>query len=333
MRLFLKDHRPLLLFYLLQMILIPVLYWVTGEYRPFSIILYGMALSFAVLILYLGFRYVQHYKLYTRLSGPGGAPGEQLIPLDDAPLPEAVTEMLQHNHRYYLDQLHSHTRRMDQHIDFINRWVHQMKTPLSVIQLTLQNLEEDAASSIQEEVERLRKGLEMVIYTSRLERFEDDFHVQPLLLRKAVSETVADNRRLFIRRGVRVDITVDDGLSVYSDAKWLRFMLAQILVNAVNYTAGTGKTVTISVEQTGTGSVLKIKDQGIGISPEDLKRVFNPYFTGERGRQYHESTGMGLYLVREICARLGHTVELQSQPGEGTTVCITFGGAVDPLRG
>lgn len=110
-------------------------------------------------------------------------------------------------------------------------------------------------------------------------------------------------------------------------------MLAQVLVNAVNYTAGTDKTVTISAEQTGTGSVLQIKDQGIGISPEDLKRVFNPYFTGERGRQYHESTGMGLYLVREICARLGHTVELQSRPGEGTTVCITFGGAVDPLRG
>jgi signal transduction histidine kinase len=327
MKLFLKDHRPLLLFYLLQMILIPVLYWVTGEFRPISIVLYGMALSFAVLILYLGYRYIQHHKLYTRLSGPGGAPGEELIPLDDAPLPEAVAEMLQHNHRYY------HTRRMDQHIDFINRWVHQMKTPLSVIQLTLQDLEEDAANSIQEELERLRKGLEMVIYTSRLERFEDDFHVQPLGLRKTVSETVADNRRLFIRRGVRVDITVDDGLSVYSDAKWLRFMLAQILVNAVNYTAGTGKTVTISAEQTGNGSVLQIKDQGIGISPEDLKRVFNPYFTGERGRQYHESTGMGLYLVREICVRLGHTVELQSRPGEGTTVRIAFGEAASPLPG
>lgn len=331
MKLFLKDQRPLVLFYLLQMILVPVLYWATGESRPLSIIGYGMALSTAVLILYLGYRYIQHYKLYTSLSSPLGtqAPGEQLAPLDDAPLPEAVEELLLHTHRHYQNQLHTHIGRRDQHIEFMNRWVHQMKTPISVIQLTLEELDEEAAGSIQEELERLRKGLELVIYTSRLERFEEDFHVQPLLLRSLVSETVAENRRLFIRRGIRVDIKVDAGLSVYSDAKWLGFMLAQILVNAVNYTAGTGKTVTISAELTGTGIVLQIADQGIGISPEDLKRVFNPYFTGERGRQYHESTGMGLYLVREICAKLDHTVQLQSRPGEGTRVSITFAAAAN----
>lgn len=334
MRLFLRDHRPLVLFYLLQMILVPVLYWVTGESRPLSIILYGMALSSAVLILYLLYRYLHHYKLYTSLSRSRSTQesGEQPEPLDDAPLPDAVTELMLHTHRHYQNQLYTHIRSMDQHIEFINRWVHQMKTPISVIQLMLQDLEEDTAGSIQEELERLRKGLEMVIYTSRLERFEEDFLVQLLLLRRIISETVAENRRLFIRRGIRVDIKVDDEISIYSDAKWLKFMLAQILVNAVNYTAGTGKTVTISAEQTGSGAVLQIEDQGIGISPEDLKRVFNPYFTGERGRQYHESTGMGLYLVREICTRLGHTVELQSRPGEGTLVSITFAAAANPAQ-
>lgn len=331
MRLFLKDHRPLVLFYLLQMLLIPVLYWVTGDSRPLSIIVYGMALSAAVLVLYLGYRYFQHHKLYTSLSKPHAvqAPEELLAPLDDAPLPLAVEQLLLHTHRYYQSQLHIHNRQMNQHVEFINRWVHQMKTPISVIQLMLQDLEEDTADSIQEELERLRKGLEMVIYTSRLERFEEDFHVQPLLLRTIISETVADNRRLFIRRGIQVNIKVDSELSVYSDAKWLRFMLAQILVNAVNYTAGTGKSVSISAEQTETGSFLLIEDQGIGISAEDLKRVFNPYFTGERGRQYHESTGMGLYLVREICTRLGHTVQLQSRPGKGTRVSITFAAAAN----
>lgn len=331
MRLFLKDHRPLVLFYLLQMLLVPVLYWVTGESRPISIIVYGMALSVVVLILYLGYRYFQHHKLYTSLSSSPTtqAPGELLAPLDDAPLPLAVEELLLNTHRHYQNQLHTHNRQMNQHIEFINRWVHQMKTPISVIQLMLQELEEDTADNIQEELERLRKGLEMVIYTSRLERFEEDFHVQSLLLRTIISETVAANRRLFIRRGIQVNIKVDSGISVYSDAKWLRFMLAQILVNAVNYTAGTGKSVTISAEQNDTGSVLQIEDQGIGISPEDLKRVFNPYFTGERGRQYHESTGMGLYLVREICARLDHTVQLESRPGEGTRVSITFAAAAN----
>ncbi|WP_410513805.1 ATP-binding protein [Paenibacillus sp. BR2-3] len=94
----------------------------------------------------------------------------------------------------------------------------------------------------------------------------------------------------------------------------------------MNYTPGTDKSVTITVYRQGTDSILQIADQGLGISPEDLKRVFNPYFTGERGRQYHESTGMGLHLVHEICARLVHKVELQSRPEKGTILRLIFNG-------
>lgn len=324
MKLFWKDQLPLLLFYLLQMLLVPSLYWLTGEDRPLSIMLYGIVLSTVVLLLYLGYRYIQYRKLYTALCDPVSLTHEQLVSMGEAPLPEAIHELLQLIDRQYQEQVNTHVRRMDQHIVFMNRWVHQMKTPLSVIQLTLQDLEDEAAASIQEELDRLRRGLEMVIYTSRLDRFEEDFQVEPLLLHKAVSEAVAENRRLFIRRNIRADIQVGANFAVYSDAKWLMFMLSQILTNAVNYTPGNGKCVTISAQRRDSDIILDITDQGIGISPEDLKRVFNPYFTGERGRQYHESTGMGLYLVREVCKRLGHKVELQSKLGEGTTVRLSF---------
>lgn len=324
MKLFWKDQLPLLLFYLLQMLLVPSLYWLTGEDRPLSIMLYGIVLSTVVLLLYLGYRYIQYRNLYTALCDPVSLTHEQLVSMGEAPLPEAIHELLQLIDRQYQEQVNTHVRRMDQHIVFMNRWVHQMKTPLSVIQLTLQDLEDEAAASIQEELDRLRRGLEMVIYTSRLDRFEEDFQVEPLLLHKAVSEAVAENRRLFIRRNIRADIQVGANFAVYSDAKWLMFMLSQILTNAVNYTPGTGKCVTISAQRRDSDIILDITDQGIGISPEDLKRVFNPYFTGERGRQYHESTGMGLYLVREVCKRLGHKVELQSKLGEGTTVRLSF---------
>ncbi|MMZ57297.1 Sensor histidine kinase GraS [compost metagenome] len=108
-------------------------------------------------------------------------------------------------------------------------------------------------------------------------------------------------------------------------------MINQILINAANYTADAGKNVFIRAYERETSTVLEIRDQGIGIVKEDLKRVFNPYFTGERGRQYHESTGMGLYLVREVCDRLGHKVELDSEPGVGTVVRLIF-GKDGPLR-
>jgi len=326
MKLFWRDQISLILFYLFQMLLIPLLYWLSGENRPISIMLYGIALSTVVLLLFLGYQYVQHRRLYAALSDPMDTLQKHLVSLGDTPLAEAIHELLQLIDRQYQEQVNGHVRQMDQHIVFMNRWVHQMKTPLSVIQLTLKDLEEEAATSIQEELERLRGGLEMVIYTARLDRFEDDFQVEPLLLRKTVSEAVAENRRLFIRLGIKVDVQVDTNLAIYSDAKWLMFMLTQILTNAVNYTStsGTAKTVTLSAQRAGTDTILDITDQGIGISPEDLKRVFNPYFTGDRGRQYHESTGMGLYLVREICSRLEHKVEIQSRLGEGTRVRLIF---------
>ncbi|WP_025690744.1 sensor histidine kinase [Paenibacillus zanthoxyli] len=328
MKLFLKVQLPLLLFYAVQMLLVPLLYWLTGERRPLSIVLYGSALSAAVLAVYLGFRYLRHQRLYIKLNDPEAFLDSAFEPLGDAPLPEAFGKLLEAYGRHYRDRLGEEARRVDSHITFMNRWVHQMKTPLSIIQLTADELDDAAADSIREEVDRLRKGLEMVLYTSRLDRFEDDFSIMPVSLRKAVSETVAENRRLFIRRGVKAEIRISEELKVYTDAKWLRFMLAQILTNAVNYSGGSGKTVTAAAFHQGRKVILEIRDEGIGIAPEDLKRVFNPYFTGERGREYRESTGMGLYLVREICKRLGHRVELSSQPGEGTSVRLIFDSGI-----
>ncbi|MBP1989018.1 sensor histidine kinase [Paenibacillus eucommiae] len=324
MRLFWKEHIPLLLFYSLQMALVPLLYWLSGEGRPFHIVLYGVILSSVVLAIYLGYRYFNYRALYQRLDEPRAEIDELLQSIGEAPLAEAVGELLRNYDRHYQEKLHHHMSRTEQHIVFINRWVHQMKTPISVIQLMLQELEDQAADSIQEELDRLRKGLEMVIYTARLDRFEQDFTVEPTPLRHAVNQVVAANRKLFIRKGISPDLQVNESLSVYTDPKWLRFMLDQIVINALNYSTGEGKTIRISAYTLGQKTILEIRDQGIGIVKEDLNRVFNPYYTGDRGRQYHESTGMGLYLVKEICTRLDHEVSLQSEPGEGTIVKFIF---------
>jgi len=324
MKLFWKEHVPLLLFYSVQVALVPLLYWLAGEGRPFAIVLYGFLLSTVVLTLYLIYRYYQHRELYRRLEEPHAAQEELLQPMDEAPLSDAVHQLLRSYDRHFKDQLQQQQSGNEQHLVFMNRWVHQMKTPISVIQLLLQELEEPAADSIQEELDRLRKGLEMVLYTARLDRFEHDFSVEAVELHQIVNQVVAGNRKLFIRKGITPLLQIREGLKVYSDAKWLRFLLDQIVVNALNYTIGIGKMITISAEELGKSCKLTIQDQGIGIEKEDLNRVFHPYYTGERGRQYHESTGMGLYLVKEVCGRLGHEVVLQSEPGAGTTVTLLF---------
>ncbi|QDH20460.1 sensor histidine kinase [Saccharibacillus brassicae] len=325
MKLFWRDQLPLLLFFAFQALLVPLLYWISGEERPPDIILYGLLLSAAVLAAYLAFRYAALRRLYTRLSHPDVPRSDRLEPLGESLLAEAVSELIRVYDRQYEEELAARRSAMERHVTFIGRWVHQMKTPLSVLQLSAREIEdEDLADSVAEELDRLRRGLEMVIYTSRLERFEHDFAAERVKLALPVREALAEQRRLFIARRMVPVVDVAEDAEVYTDAKWLQFILGQILTNAVQYTEGSGKKVFIRAYPRGPRLLLEIRDEGIGIVKEDLNRVLHPYFTGQRGRQYKESTGMGLYLVSEVCRHLDHRLELESEPGLGTTVRIEF---------
>lgn len=327
MRLFWKEQIPLLLFLVPQMILVPLLYWLAGS-RELGIALYALLLSVTCLLLYLGYQYFSRREVYRKLTAPPEKLEELMDPSGETPLALALDSRMEAGYRLFQEELYKYRSQMETNTAFTNRWVHQMKTPLSVIQLTLENekeaLPEIVLESIQEELDRLRGGLEMALYTSRLERFESDFRVDRVSLRDVVNRTVAAHRRLFIRKGVYPAIEIGEEVHVYSDEKWLEFILGQIAVNAVNYSAGKGNKVAFIAARRAKKVVLEIADYGVGIRKEDLRRVFDPYFTGEQGRQYRESTGMGLYLVREVCRRLDHKVELESTRGEGTTVRLIF---------
>ncbi|MCM2997713.1 sensor histidine kinase [Paenibacillus cellulositrophicus] len=327
MRLFLKEHIPLLIVYLVQIILVGTLFWLGSDTHSVSISLYSAVLITVLLFVYLTYRYLSHRRLYQRLSEPAGTLDQSQNEIGESPLADALHELLENQFQLYQNELYDTRQRLALHTAFINRWVHQMKTPISVIQLTLQDMDlddDEVEGSLQEELDKLRKGLEMALHTSRLDRFEHDFRVDAIPLRSAVQEAVADNRRWFIRNRLVPDIRIDEELAVYSDAKWFHFMLGQVITNAVTYSAGRGERVVFAASRREAETVLEITDQGVGIRPEDLGRVFEPYYTGSTGRNYHESTGMGLYLVREVCSRLGHRVEIDSAPEQGTTVRFVF---------
>ncbi|MEO3947178.1 sensor histidine kinase [Gorillibacterium sp. CAU 1737] len=330
MKLFWKEHTPLLAFYTLQALLIPLMYALLDVRFDSKLVLYGLLVSFSVLAVYLIFRYFTHRSFYQRLDQDELSEdwNHSLFKEEDStPLSEAMNRLLLEQEKHYRDELAAEKNRMELHLAFVHRWVHQMKTPVSILQLTAKELDDETGDSIQDELERLKKGLQMVLYTARLERFEQDFAIRPVPLARAAALAVKENRRLFIRKGVQASLQIEETLSVYSDEKWLLFVLGQILTNAVNYSGAPGKTVTLCAhasQEADRSIVLTIRDEGIGIDPKDLRRVFAPSFTGERGREYTESTGMGLYLVKEICNRLGHGVFLSSELGKGTTVTLQF---------
>ncbi|GIP32208.1 HAMP domain-containing sensor histidine kinase [Paenibacillus sp. J2TS4] len=327
MKLFVREHLPLIGFTIVQLFIVLLVYWFDG-YSDLPTALYAVFLGICLLIAYLAYRYWSHRKLYERLSSPQASLKESIQHADAAPLSRALNELLQSQYSHYQKQLKSWERKQQNHLTFMNQWVHQMKTPLSVIELIAQNGEGPQFESITEETDRMRAGLEMVLYMARLETFEQDFHVDKVSLREIVNEVIGENKRLFIRSYVYPEIEVDSGLTVETDAKWLRFILQQLLSNAIKYSAGNREKVTVAASSQNRAVILEIKDRGVGIPSSDLSRVFYPFYTGENGRQFKESTGMGLYLVKEVIEKLNHEIEIQSEVGQGTTVRIRFPYAV-----
>ncbi len=323
MNLFWREHTPLLFFYLLQMSLFPLIYWLDG-YKDLSALIYSVFLSLFLLICYLVYRYVSHRTFYRCLTHDVDSLDDSLKKTGTSPLPEAFDLFVQRQFQHYKREIIGYKNKIEDHIIFITQWVHQMKTPISVICLTVQEEDNPRFRSIQDELDRLRKGLEMVLYASRLNQFEHDFLVEPIELSQLVQRVISENRRLFISNRIYPDLLVPKDLFIYSDEKWLTFVLSQLITNAVRYSAGKGDRITFYAESQGKMAFLEVRDQGIGIPDQDLRRVFEPYFTGHRGREFQESTGMGLYLVRKVCDQLEHRVELESEEDVGTVVRIFF---------
>ncbi|MBJ8093047.1 MULTISPECIES: sensor histidine kinase [Bacillus cereus group] len=323
MNLFLREHIPFICFSIVQLFVVLTVYWLDG-YNHLSTALYSVFLGGCFLIGFLVYRYYSHRRFYKKLSTPSETLEESLEELDSTPLSVALQRVLETKYSQYHQQLKIWEYKQKEHLTFINQWVHQMKTPLSVIELITQEENGEVFESIVEEVDQMQYGLEMVLYMARLQTFEQDFYVERVSLQDIVQEVIRENKRLFIRNYVYPEVKVKQTIMVETDRKWLRFVIHQVISNAIKYSAGSRKNVTITTLEEERSVILEIHDHGVGIPKEDLPRVFRPFYTGINGRKFKESTGMGLYLVKNIIKRLEHDIEIKSEVGKGTTICIIF---------
>lgn len=324
MKLFFRDNFSLIIVQCLQLFIFSTIIWMDG-YQNVQLIGYAIFLSFFFLSLYLIYRYVSQRNYYKKLSNPMGVLDESLQRTDQSPTAEALDQLLRIQYQIYQEELQKDKDRQDEHLLFMDRWVHQMKTPLSVIELTAQNLDEPDSSSIREETDRMRHGLNTVLYMARLRTIVEDFNIRPVVLSKLVNEVNKENKRFYIRNEVYPQLqTKKQNITVETDEKWLFFILSQLIHNAVKYSAGKSKQIIISLYEQSDEAVLEVQDFGVGIPLADQKRIFHKFYTGENGRQFRESTGMGLYLVKVVANKLEHSLELDSTVDKGTIVRIIF---------
>lgn len=312
----------------------------TGVFLPIDNLIYIGLLSVVLLFIYLLFDYIKMKPFYTRLNNAiKEADLQSFLKINAVTREQQVFKQLcEAVYEDYVEKLFMYEEQQKQNDYFTNRWTHQMKTPLSVIRLMIQEedewTKEELIEQIDEETTKLYDGLQMMFSTIRLQKFELDFSVEKMELLPFIRSILHDKRKTFIRYHIFPKLEVDEeNIVIESDRKWLTFVLEQIIHNALKYSRERSreeaKYITISLNREENKIKLLFIDKGIGIKREDLPRVFDPFFTGENGRKLQESTGMGLYLAKRICDRLHHPIFIHSVENEGTTVELHFVQSAD----
>ena len=201
-------------------------------------------------------------------------------------------------------------------MDYYTTWVHQIKTPISVMRMTLEGEDTEEHRELSAELFRIEQYVEMVLSYLRLDSDSSDYVFQEYDLDSIIRQAVHKYAPLFVRKKLRLSYEPVN-VKVLTDEKWLLFILEQILSNSIKYTQEGSVSITLTPDK-----VLNISDTGIGIAPEDLPRIFERGFTGYNGRSDKKSTGLGLYLCKKPAGRLSHKISVQSKPGAGTVVSI-----------
>ncbi len=256
---------------------------------------------------------VKHVRL-TQIAGR--FPTENLPPADN---------LLESDAGEIIAALEAERARLETENDYVKRdaeeyytlWAHQIKTPIAAMALLLQSRQSgipaQARDELAMELYRVEKYTEMVLSYQRLSSFANDLAPEEYRLSFLVNKAARGCAALFIHKGLPLDTNGVTG-SVVTDGKWFCFVLEQLLSNAVKYTQ------TGAVKVYGNGDALYVEDSGAGIPESDLPRVFERGFTGGAGWTERSSTGIGLYLCRQILTRLGFRISVESQPGKGTKV-------------
>jgi signal transduction histidine kinase len=247
---------------------------------------------------------------------------------------ETIVEAFSLLRQQYLNEVHDQQAKGEQQHIFMNQWIHQMKTPVSIIELMLQQLGQthrdakQTIESIREENNRILNGLDLALNIARVSQFEKDYKVEEVDIIMLVRDSINQHRKEFIQSRVFPKFEHEEKpYVVTSDQKWLSIAVNQIVMNALKYTRMTEKEkkeIHFHLEEREDSVLLHIQDNGIGIPKQDVKRVFEPFFTGMNGRKTREATGMGLYITKEICERLNHQLTVDSTEGEGTAFTIKF---------
>ncbi|MGQ2375325.1 sensor histidine kinase [Companilactobacillus zhachilii] len=318
---YLRDHIYSILIVLVGMTFVELVLFLDPQVNfHIGTLIYTWILAMVFLIVNLSISYMHKKAWYKQLENYQEDLSKELFGARNNEQKFIQTKINNISMEYRTELTELYQNQKDQR-EYTESWVHDIKVPLAALKLS-QDDDLDPAL-IAEEIDQIDYLVDQALYFARLNNFSNDYLIQEQDLNDIVKACIRTNKRLFISKRIGINFDLTDK-KVLTDEKWLSFIINQILANSLKYTDNGGK-ISIFTTTSNNNIELHIKDNGIGISNQDISRIYNKGFTGSNGRQSgSKSTGMGLYLTKKMIDKLGHTITVNSHLGEGTETIITF---------
>ncbi|MDO4340245.1 MAG: sensor histidine kinase [Eubacteriales bacterium] len=323
-KLFLKNQLPVILMNLTGMLALVL--FLTANGNSASVSLLVVVVWTIVISLYFVLLFFARKKRLSKLLEMTEQLEEKYLLPEVMEIPERAEEevfyrILKMAEKSTLEKTGEVQRERKEYKEYIEQWIHEVKTPITAMKLLCENNPSPFAREILAQLENVNRFTEQALYYARSEHTEKDYLIREISLRDVVHSAIADNK--YLLRQNHVVITADHiDHNVYTDNKWVRFILNQLISNAVKYR--TEKPVLrFFSEKENDRILLSVEDNGMGIAKSDLPRIFEKGFTGQNGRMIQNSTGIGLYLCKRLCDKLGIGLSACSE-GKGTTITLSF---------
>lgn len=236
-----------------------------------------------------------------------------------------LKDILQDTGKSMLENVNYYKNIQEDYKEYIELWIHEVKIPIAASKMIIENNKNEVTKSIDEELDKVENYTEQALFYARSNTVEKDYIINKTNLKEIVNGAILKNKTTLINEKVSLELSNLKEEVVYTDSKWAIFIINQIIQNVIKYSKKENKKIEISSQEKNDKVILYIKDNGIGIKKGEITRVFERGFTGENGRIIgQKSTGIGLYLCKKLCDKLGLGIELNSEKDKGTEVRIIF---------
>lgn len=231
-------------------------------------------------------------------------------------------DMIRRSNKSVIDAVHLAETERTEYKEFIESWIHEVKLPITAINLICDNHKSEEMRKIKRQLLSLENDVDKALFYARSDTVYQDYLIREISLRETLLKTISRNKQYFIENQVQMEVECGEEV-VFCDDKWLEFIFNQLLINAVKYKKEKCL-IHIHSEKREKDTLLIIRDNGLGIKESEIDRIFDKGFTGTNGRQTKQSTGIGLYLCKKLCVKLGITISVTSAAGVYTEILLQF---------